>query len=52
MRVAVLDDYQNVSQTITDWSPLEGRATIDVFTQPLGDEDAIVASLYLSLIHI
>ena len=46
MRVAVLDDYQNVSQTITDWSPLEGRATIDVLTQPLGDEDAIVASLY------
>ena len=45
MRVAVLDDYQNVSQTITDWSPLDGRAAIDVFTKPLGDEDAVAAAL-------
>ena len=45
MRVAVLDDYQNISQTVADWGPLSGRATIDVFTTPIGDEDAVALAL-------
>lgn len=45
MRVAVLDDYQNVSQTVADWSPLDGKAKIDVFNSYLGDEDAVAEAL-------
>jgi len=28
IRIAILDDYQNVSLTLADWSPLAGRAGI------------------------
>ena len=45
MRIAVLDDYQNISQTVADWGPLSDRATIDVFTTPIGDEDAVALAL-------
>ena len=45
MRIAVLDDYQNVSQTLADWSPLNGKAETDVFNAPLGDEDAVALAL-------
>jgi len=45
MRIAVLDDYQNVSQSLADWSALDGKATIDVFNAPLGDEDAVAQAL-------
>lgn len=45
MRIAVLDDYQNVSQSLADWSALDGKATIDVFNTPLSDEDAVAQAL-------
>lgn len=45
MRIAVLDDYQNVSRELADWSPLEGKADIDVFTSHLGEEDAVAKAL-------
>lgn len=45
MRIAVLDDYQNVSQSLADWSALSGKATIDVFNAPLGDEEAVAQAL-------
>ncbi len=45
MRIAVLDDYQNVSQKIADWSALDGKADIDVFSAPLGDENAVATAL-------
>lgn len=45
MRIAVLDDYQNVSQSLADWSALDGKATIDVFNAPLGNEDAAAKAL-------
>ncbi|NKB59084.1 MAG: D-2-hydroxyacid dehydrogenase family protein [Alphaproteobacteria bacterium] len=45
MRIAILDDYQNVSQTLADWSALDGKADITVFNAPLGDEDAVAAAL-------
>jgi len=28
IRIAILDDYQNVSLEMADWSPLAGRAVI------------------------
>ncbi|TDD35532.1 D-2-hydroxyacid dehydrogenase family protein [Actinomadura sp. KC06] len=43
MRVAILDDYQDVALRTADWSPVD--ATIDVFRAPLGGEDAVVAAL-------
>ncbi|TMR07371.1 D-2-hydroxyacid dehydrogenase family protein [Actinomadura soli] len=43
MRVAILDDYQDVALRTADWSPVP--ATIDVFRAPLGDEEAVVAAL-------
>ncbi|GGL32486.1 D-2-hydroxyacid dehydrogenase family protein [Phycicoccus endophyticus] len=43
MRVAVLDDYQHVALEAADWSDLD--ADIEVFHEPLGDEDAVVRRL-------
>ena len=31
IRIAIVDDYQNVSLEMADWSPLAGRAVITVF---------------------
>jgi hypothetical protein len=31
IRIAILDDYQNVSLEMADWSPVAGRAVITVF---------------------
>jgi phosphoglycerate dehydrogenase-like enzyme len=46
MRVAVLDDYFNKALELADWSPLEGRADIKVFTEYLGsDEDTLAKTL-------
>ena len=44
-KVAVLDDYQNVALSMTDWSTLDGRVAITVFTDHLADPDAVVARL-------
>jgi phosphoglycerate dehydrogenase-like enzyme len=44
-RVAVLDDYQRVALTSTDWSMLDGRVDVDVFSDHLTDEDALAARL-------
>lgn len=44
-RVAILDDYQRVALTATDWSPVRDLVTIDVYTDTLADEDALVARL-------
>ena len=45
MRVAVLDDYQSVALTMADWSPLQGRAEVSVFTDHLTDEAALAERL-------
>jgi phosphoglycerate dehydrogenase-like enzyme len=45
VRIAVLDDYQRVALKYADWSVLQGRATIDVFSDTLLDEQAIVERL-------
>jgi len=53
IKLAILDDYQDVALTSADWSPLEGRVEITVFrdTLPMGPSlverlkpfDAVVA---------
>jgi len=45
IRIAILDDYQNVSLEMADWLPLAGRAEITVFNDHLSDSEAIVERL-------
>jgi phosphoglycerate dehydrogenase-like enzyme len=45
MRVAILDDYQNVALEMADWSVLDGRATVTVFNDHIADEAALVERL-------
>jgi len=45
MKVAILDDYQNVALGLADWSAVAGRAEITVFNDHLADPDAVVARL-------
>ena len=43
--VPILDDYQDVALQMTDWSPLQGRATITVFNDHVSDPDLLVKRL-------
>lgn len=45
MKVAILDDYQNVALSMADWSPVAAHAEITVFNDHLGDPDAVVERL-------
>ena len=45
VRIAILDDYQNIALSMADWSVLEGRATVTVFNDHLANADAVVARL-------
>ena len=45
MKIAILDDYQNVALTMADWSALSGRAQITVFNDHLADPSALVERL-------
>jgi phosphoglycerate dehydrogenase-like enzyme len=45
MKIAILDDYQNVALTMADWSRVESKADITVFTDHVGEPDAVVARL-------
>ena len=42
LKVAILDDYQNVSQQFVDLEKLSGKYEIKIFSEPFSDEaDAI-----------
>src|SRR5712675_3128711 len=45
MKIAILDDYQNVGLKMTDWSALSGRAEIAVFNDHVADPSALVERL-------
>ena len=45
MKIAILDDYQNVALKMADWSALAGRADITVFNDHLADPEAVVERL-------
>ncbi len=45
MKVAILDDYQNVALSMADWSAVAARADITVFNDHLADRDAVVERL-------
>ena len=45
MKIAVLDDYQNVAREMADWSALPSSAEIEVFQDHLANEDRLVERL-------
>ena len=45
MKIAVLDDYQNIALELADWSTLAGRAEITVFNDHIADPTAIIDRL-------
>ena len=45
VRIAVLDDYQNVALSLADWSGLDERAAVTVFNDHMAVPDAVVARL-------
>lgn len=45
VRVAILDDYQEVALTFADWSQLRGRAEIVVFNKPFSSTAEVVEKL-------
>jgi phosphoglycerate dehydrogenase-like enzyme len=45
MKIAILDDYQDVALAMADWSPVAGRAEITVFNDHVADPDAVVERL-------
>ena len=45
VKVAILDDYQNVALQMADWSPVAKDVEIEVFHRPLGDEAGVIRAL-------
>jgi phosphoglycerate dehydrogenase-like enzyme len=45
MKIAILDDYQNVAARCADWSPLAAWAELTFFNDHVSDTDALVARL-------
>ena len=45
MKIAVLDDYQNVALKLADWSVLTGRAEITAFNDHIADPAALIERL-------
>jgi phosphoglycerate dehydrogenase-like enzyme len=45
LKIAVLDDYQNIALELADWSTLAGRAEITVFNDNIADPAAIIDRL-------
>jgi phosphoglycerate dehydrogenase-like enzyme len=45
MKIAILDDYQNVALKLADWSDVAHRAEITVFNDHVADPSAVVERL-------
>lgn len=45
VRVAILDDYQHIALQMTDWSILPAEVEVQVFSDHLTDQDALVKRL-------
>lgn len=44
-RVAILDDYQGIGKSITDWASVKDEIEITIFEDHLADEDKVAARL-------
>ncbi len=45
LNIAILDDYQGVALSMADWSGVQAKASVQVFSDTLADADALVARL-------
>ena len=45
MKIAILDDYQNVALKMADWTALAARAEITVFNDHLAEVEELVERL-------
>jgi phosphoglycerate dehydrogenase-like enzyme len=45
IKIAVLDDYQNISLKMADWSSIPGNPEISVFNDHISDENSLVERL-------
>ena len=45
MRVAILDDYQQISLASADWSAVRSLGRIDVFAEHISRTEALVSAL-------
>jgi phosphoglycerate dehydrogenase-like enzyme len=45
MKIAILDDYQNIALQMADWTTISGRAEVTVFNDHLSDPDDVVRRL-------
>jgi phosphoglycerate dehydrogenase-like enzyme len=45
IKIAILDDYQNVALKMADWSPLRSRSSIEAFQDTISNPDDLVARL-------
>ena len=45
LKVAILDDYQNVAQEFVDLKKLSGKYEIKVFSKPFDNEDDVIEKL-------
>ena len=45
LKVAILDDYQNVSQEFIDLKKLSGKYEIKIFSDPFEDENNTIEQL-------
>ncbi len=45
IKIAVLDDYQQVALAMADWSALQRQASVEVFSDTIADPDLLVARL-------
>ena len=45
MKVAILDDYQNVALRMADWSSVASRTEITVFNDHVADPEAVIERL-------
>ncbi len=45
LKVAILDDYQNVAMTYADWSPIAKDVEITVFDKPFAGADEAIKAL-------
>ena len=47
IKVAILDDYQNVFQEFVDLKKLEGKYEIKIFSEPFKNEEEVIGCCYI-----
>ena len=45
LKVAILDDYQNISQEFVDLKKLDGKYNIEIFNNPFENEESAIENL-------